>query len=324
MARLIECLQCGALLNLPAQTAGRRLKCPKCGAKFLASEEGVSRAPYEPQNGADRNADSTLLLIKNLTATDMPVMPKADGDLRETFDLPMMTGSANASLGPSTGSANVSDAHSLLNDRPVARRKTGAEARAEARRCPTCGGLVPVGMSICQTCGFDLDTGQRVGLDDVFAPPKVQRAQEMPIPIAIVGGLSLALSVGLTILAMVKWFQQTEGAIYFIPVALFGVYSAAQFLRGKTFKLLLASMTLGALIALIGLIALPVYSAQTQSNVVQRSDLGDDPDAVDALIRPITEGLDYASLYRGFAVLFLYTVISIYLLSPQVSRHFRK
>src|SRR2546429_591121 len=71
------------------------------------------------------------------------------------------------------GSRPVGDALALFQDSPKAapRRLGAAEARAQARRCPTCGGVVPAGMSLCQTCGLDLETKTRVSLDDDLAPP---------------------------------------------------------------------------------------------------------------------------------------------------------
>src|SRR5262249_44903377 len=150
------------------------------------------------------------------------------------------------------GARQVSDALALFNDRPTApRRKTGAEARAQARRCPTCGGVVPQGMSLCQTCGLDLETGTRIAFDDDLSPPPAPQGPSIPLPVAIVGGVCAALSAVLTIAALVRWQQGAPGMLYFVPVAGFGVYAAVQFLRLKSVKMLLAALTLGAVLDLI-------------------------------------------------------------------------
>jgi hypothetical protein len=363
MPRTISCVHCGVVLNLPDQAVGRKLKCPKCGVKFLAGDAGVDATPANRSGKGNGNghgtpppdrtasAESTLELKRKNSSGDLPVLPMAEGDLRETFDLPSMTGAADSGLGstPPGGSGLLAadgsgarpavatgvrssqtqtqraDALALFDDRPAAstRRKAGAEARAQARRCPTCGGVVPVGMSLCQTCGLDLETGTRIALDDDLAPPPPPRAS-VPLPITIVGGVCCALSAALTVFALVRWQQGMPGAQFFIPVAGFGVYAAVQFLRGKSVKLLLAALTLGAVIDVFAFIAMPIYKAQIETTVVHRDTPIDDPDAEAEMIRPVTEQLDTQQLSTGITLLCFYALVSIYLLSPQVQRHFRK
>ncbi len=71
---------------------------------------------------------------------------------------------------PSKGKGPApADALALFQDEPKQNRKPkGAEARAKARRCPSCGGVVGIGMSLCNTCGLDLDTGKRVAPLEIF------------------------------------------------------------------------------------------------------------------------------------------------------------
>jgi hypothetical protein len=329
MPQTIQCTSCGVVLNLPEQAMGRRLKCPKCGTRFRAEagDEGSKPAPATP-NGSAVAPDSSLLLTKNQSSGDLPVMPTAPGDLRETFDLPMMTEAAGPAVPKaSAGGGQAADALALFNEPASAprRKKKGAEGRAEARRCPTCGGVVPVGMSICQSCGLDLETGRRIGFEDedLIAPPP-PRSEGLPIPMAVVGGLCLTGSVALAVIAVFQWVNGVPGALYFAPVAVFGGYAAVQFLRAKSVKLLLAALTMGAVVDLVALIALPIYNANAETTVVHRSDVGEDPDAADEFIRPIAERLDTNSLSLGIALLFLYAVVSIYLLSPQVRKTISK
>jgi phage FluMu protein Com len=43
MPRTILCQKCGVVLNLPgAVSAGKRMKCPKCGHRFAVSEQDAS------------------------------------------------------------------------------------------------------------------------------------------------------------------------------------------------------------------------------------------------------------------------------------------
>ena len=80
-----------------------------------------------------------------------------------------------------------------------ARRQSAAEARARARRCPTCGGVVPAGMSLCNTCGLNLETGQRVDLDEDLAPAPVIRTAGTPMGVSIIGGLGFLGSIILAV-----------------------------------------------------------------------------------------------------------------------------
>jgi hypothetical protein len=280
-----------------------------------------------PQKPQEPSAESTLVLTKTYSSgVDLPPMPTAAGDLRETFDLPLMREAAHAATNGSTSSRgrDAADALTLFDDRPAApRRKVGAEARSNARRCPTCGGVIPVGMSLCQTCGLDLDTGARVSLMDDLAPPAPPRQEGIPAAIAIVGFLCLALSGGATLLALIKWLGGTTGAQYFIPVAGFGIYASIQFLRCKTAKILLVALTLGAAIDLAGLVGLPIYNAMNEVTVEQRPASSEDPEAPTEVIRPPAERLNLDQLWMGIAVLLVYAAMSIYILSPTVQRHFR-
>lgn len=321
MTRTIQCPTCGVVLNLPAAAEGRRLKCPKCGNKFLPGGSGEN--PTQGSRHGQHGPDSTFELTHKGSSVDLPFMPTAAGDLRETFDLPSMTQAADSG---SNRSGEVGDALSLLEDRPkTPRRKTGAEARAHARRCPTCSGLVPVGMSICQTCGLDLETGARIDLTDDIGPPPVPRAASVALPLAIVGGLCAATSGVLAVVALYHSSKGTSGANYFIPIAGFGVYASVQFLRRKTVKLLLIALALGALIDLSYFVAMPIYNAQSQTTFEQNTEeSANSADVEPEKIRPVTDQLDMGSLQTGFMLLAVYSGVTIFLLSKYVQRQFHK
>ena len=329
MSRSIHCLHCGVSLNLPPQADGRRVKCPKCGGRFQVGNTGDAPAPAAATPNAP-DPDSTLLLTRKPSSIELPVMPVAAGDLRETFDLTLMTGEASQSKGQAAIPANshgeeAADARSLFQDEPVApRRKKGAEARSASRRCPTCGGVVPVGMSICQSCGLDLETGRRVGLDDDLSPPPPPRNAGLPLPMLIVGGLACAASAALMVLAAVLWRSGTAGANYFIPIAGFGVYASVQFLREKSVRLLLIAFTIGAVVDLVGLVALPIAAPLISLQTVQRTGPAEDPNDADVAIKNAADRLDMRKLTTGIIILMFYAALSVYLLSPQVQKHYRR
>ena len=136
------------------------------------------------------------------------------------FDIPFEESVAAARKKPATAVAaghhqGEADALSLFNDRPAApRRKSAGDARATARRCPTCGGVVPPGMSLCQTCGLDLESGMRVSLVNDLTPPPPPRPQGIPAPIAIVGFLCLGISVLCTGMVLLKWLDNAPGTSF--------------------------------------------------------------------------------------------------------------
>jgi hypothetical protein len=323
MPRTIQCTHCGVVLNLPEGAEGRRLKCPKCGEKFKAESAGGQAKPNPASPEADASPSSTLLLTRKPSSADLPSLPASPGDLRETFDLPMMTEAAGTGAKAKSAAAPAADALALFEDSNQPRRKkTSAEGRAQSRRCPTCGGVVPQGMSICQTCGLDLESGTRVDLSEDIAPPPPQH-ESMPIALSVVGGLCLATGAALTVFSIIKWQTGMDGAIYFIPLALFGVWSAVQFLRGKTAKLLLVALALGAAVDLAFLVAAPIYKAYAEEAAMNGSVNPDDPDAGEVIIKPLAERLDTGTVFKGLGLLGLYAVVSVYLMSPQVRRHMR-
>ncbi|MDR3633301.1 MAG: hypothetical protein P4L84_05645 [Isosphaeraceae bacterium] len=318
MPRTTKCTSCGTVLNIPAEAAGKRLKCPKCGTKFhadVASSGTISThdaTPADPSSQEIRRGHGDLDL------------PTSSGDLRETFDLPLL-GELAAETRPAkaTPARPANDALALFEDgppKPTSRRPAGAEARSKARRCPTCGGHIPVGMSICQTCGLDLETGMRVGLDDDLAPPPPVASSSLPLHVMLVGGIC-ALGGGL--LAAYSAYQSIEGQPgwrYFIPVCLFAVFAAVQFLRGKSPKMLLAALTLGAVLNVVGLIVMPIVYANMETKVMHRVPAPDDPDAVDEVIQPVAERLDTDRITTGILLLVAYALVSVYLISPSASR----
>lgn len=330
MPRTIQCNQCGIILNLPENSGGKRLKCPKCANKFVVSPDS-SQYPTTEKSDLDARAASSSLLQTGGDLGDLP-LPTASGDLRETFDLPLLTG-ADAGPGPRSGSAasaakpadTAADALLLFEERkPAPRRKPAAEARASARRCPTCGGVVPVGMSICSSCGLDLESGTRVQLDDDLLPSAPMRASGPPLPVTIIALVSLLGSVILALYATVLWFKGVDGSQYFIPVCLFGCFAAVHLLRGRTAKLLMVALALGAMIDVAALIAMPVFEANQATRTVAVKPNAEDPDAASVAIEPITEHLDSQKLGLGIAILLAYAGVSAYLASPAVRNHYAR
>jgi hypothetical protein len=230
----------------------------------------------------------------------------------------------------------MSDAEALFEDAPVRKKKLkGAEARAQARRCVGCGGVVPAGMPICATCGVDQETGMRVGLeDDLTLPPPPPPSTGLPLHIAITGFLCGLASVILLILALIMSVREEPGVTQYgwlclVLVSALGIHGAIQFFIGRSVKYLMLALTLGVLVDLMSLIALPIIQANfaDREAVVTRVAKKDNPDSLDAEdveIKPIAERLDQQKITLGLSVILVYALLSIYLMSPAVKRYFAK
>jgi phage FluMu protein Com len=329
MPRTVQCQHCGVVLNLPPTVrAGKKLKCPKCQAKFAVTESEANSASTFP-GLADATPMSTHDLPRRGSPRDELPLPQAAGDLRETFDLPLLA--RDAERGQVASSPEVGDAAALFDDPgPNRRKQTAADARRQARRCRQCGGLVPQGMSICSTCGVDQETGMRVGLEDDLAPPPRAAAEGPPFHIAMVGGLCTAAALSLLVLAIVKSVDRSTSSMQNLAwlglavVSGFAVYAAAQFIRGKSLKLLVVALTLGVVVDVMSLVALPIFEAMLEDeqkivSVVNPSDPAD----MDKAIKPFEDRIDTQRIKLGVGLILVYAVVAVYLMSPTVKRYFR-
>jgi len=247
-------------------------------------------------------------------------MPTASGDLRDTFDLPLLVDDTPTSR----QTRQVGDAEALFQEKPGAKRRlSAAEARAQARRCPTCGGMVPAGMSLCNSCGLNLETGQRIDLDEDLIPPPMIRAVGTPMGVSIIGGLGFLGSIILAVITLVQALRAEAGTGFFLLllVCIFGIYASVQFLRGKSVKLMLIALSLGALINIAAMIALPIFEANNATTIVH-NEVAPDSDDEGFVIQSVTERLDMQRITLGILGLVTYAAVSVYLTSPPVRRHF--
>jgi hypothetical protein len=249
-------------------------------------------------------------------------LPTSGGDLRDTFDAGMLFGEDEPKPRSRPQQA-VSDAAALFDESTAPRQKiTGGDAKKKSRRCPSCGGVVPIGMSLCQTCGLDIDTGRREHVDEMLdeeLAPVGPVAKGPPIGVALIGSVTLIVSAILAILSMVR--LPPEGGIPLAIVCLFGLFASIQFLRGRSVKLLLIALLIGGVIDIIGLIIMPAWQANqvTIDPQVTVSPLDEDIE-----MKPLDERIDYNKLMLGLAILGVDVIAFIYLSTAGIKRHFDK
>jgi hypothetical protein len=131
--------------------------------------------------------------------------------------------------------------------------------------------------------------------------------------------VSLIKSVG----SAESW--QNYGWLCLALVSGFGIYAVVQFIRLKSAKLLMIALTLGVVINLMTLIAMPLIlpyiGDPTQTVSPNRSD---NPEEADILIKSPEELIDIQSLKLGITFLVIYAVLSVYLMSPAVKKPFHR
>jgi hypothetical protein len=322
------------VLTLPDGAEERRLKCPKCGTRFRSVAGGMGRP--ESSGAQSRPASAPTITLK--TGQDEPGVPTAEHDLRETFAPDLLFGegqekkpAAKPSQPASGGAAgDIADAAALFaGDEPKpGRRGPTAEARSKPRRCPSCSSVVPAGMSLCNRCGLDLDSGRRTVLDEILEPaPPPPAPAGPPLPIAVLGGVVLIASLALGLLALVESMRpgaSQGGFLSLAAIGFFGVYAAVQFLRLRSARLILIALMLGAVINVIALIALPIYRANSAppTQATPGAITLDDEDR--PKFENVASRLDVAKLKWGIAILVAEAGAMIYLLSPSVKRLFEK
>jgi hypothetical protein len=339
MPQTIVCSNCGIALNLPSAVApGKRLKCPKCAHRFVISEVDVSSASTAP-GLADAFQTSLGEVPTNLPPLpDEIPTPRADKDLRETFDLSSIGAQDDPGLLPDLVTDKpIGDVSALLAPETAPkRRKSSAEARSQARRCTSCQGFVPAGMSVCQVCGLDQETGVRVDLDEDLGPKAPPPLPGPPLHIAIIGGICGVGGIILILIALVVSLRQDSdvlkyGWLCLALVAGFGAFASYEFIRGKSAKMLMLALTLGVFVNFVLLIALPIFDAHTQdaqqasAPQIQAAEIQSEDDSVeDIIIRPPVELMDFTKIKVGLAFVGLYVILSVYLMSPPVRRYINR
>lgn len=343
MPQTIVCSNCGIALNLPSAAApGKRLKCPKCGHRFVISEVDARSASTAPGL-----ADAAQTSLGDMP-TDLPPLPdempapRAEKDLRETFDLSSLGARDDPGLLPDLAPDKpIGDVSALLAPETAPkRRKSSAEARSQARRCTSCQGFVPAGMSVCQVCGLDQETGVRVDLDEDLGPKAPPPIPGPPLHIIIVGGICGVGAAILILIALVMSLRQETDVLQYgwlclALVAGFGAFASYEFVRGKSVKMLLLALTLGVFVNIAGMIVLPIYEAHyveetreanpTQTKATAEIPDGDDDD-VDISLRSTVERIDphMNQIYTGLTFVAFYVILSVYLMSPPVRRYMNR
>ncbi len=335
MPQTTQCPHCGVVLNLPEGAAGRRLRCPKCGSRFeVPAAPGAAKPPSSatpPTTRTSGRPASSLILTES---TELP-MPRADMDLRERFSPDLLDAGETVAPPKKPASTPANDAEALLleDSTPATPPRRGvAEARSQARRCPSCGRAVPAGMSLCR-CGLDLDTGVR----DAPAPedlydddmPVARRHAGPPLDIAILGGLILVCGVVLTVVGLAFSVGPQEDLTRYATLALaalggFTVYAGSRFVRGKSHRSGVFALVLIAVANIGGLIVWPIIEANRTppgATIVEHRPVGLSDESLPAF-ENTAANLNTERLTAGVILLIFASGLIVYSLRPRVAHYF--
>ncbi len=172
----------------------------------------------------------------------------------------------------------------------------------------------------------------RVGLEDDLAPPRPVRSEGAPLHISIIGTFCVAAAVILLILAIIQTVREQSQLAYvcWISLALvsgFGIYAAVEFIRGKSVKLLMLALSLGVVVNLMTLIALPLIQANFVAPEVlidlnaKSNNLDDAPVRIRSLDERLDELGGRGRIQAGVGLLLVYAFLSLYLMSPPVKKY---
>ena len=145
------------------------------------------------------------------------------------------------------------------------------------------------------------------------------RSSETPLGVSILGMICVLGTLVLFFASMVEWYQGLKGATFLGFVCLFSLFASVQFIRGQSIKLLLVALTLGVMIDVVALVALPLFQAREFDEVEVQSRKVEDPDvevAIPTYIERLETGGGTQRVEWGIAILVLYAGVSVYLLSP--------
>ena len=130
MPMRVSC-ECGQILNAPDSLAGKAVKCPKCQKAIRVPAAGTSA-------GSDTKSASAKSAAPTSNSPPAAAKPKAPA--------PSSAGAKSSSGGDAV--ANLFDQAGLT--------------KREGVFCPSCDKSLPVGTSICVSCGFHLEQGSKL------------------------------------------------------------------------------------------------------------------------------------------------------------------
>jgi hypothetical protein len=198
------------------------------------------------------------------------------------------------------------------------RPRQAAESRQKPRVCPDCGGMIPVGMSLCQVCGYDYDSGGKVDLVDIVDEvPELLPPPGPPFMLLMLGVMTLMCAAAGFVISLIA--LDGVGRISVAALCLYGVFAAVQFLRGRSVHHLLTAVILGAVVDILGLIILPIFSEVMNATPVYEIRDGEEV----PVFRPLADRIDFNKVTWGIIILIVASFVIFALLNSNIKAYFQ-
>ena len=144
----VQCGSCKKRLTAKEKLAGRKVKCPQCGAVLTIPEAGPT-----PQPGAAPRSASTR-------PTPSPV-PKAAPPMNDLLDEIPLAATTETMPGPGAGMDNLLDEIPLASPPDAASAAAPASSPSTGVKCPSCEASMEPGSVLCTECGYNTLTRKK-------------------------------------------------------------------------------------------------------------------------------------------------------------------
>jgi predicted RNA-binding Zn-ribbon protein involved in translation (DUF1610 family) len=234
---------CGKKLKAPANSVGKKARCPACGNIIVLAAAGTTR-PATPRATANPSA----------VARKTPAVAAV---------------AARPAPSPAAVSADDDNFLNALNDL-AEQEGTAPQPATQTTRCPKCKSAMADGAVLCTNCGFDTRSGKVLSYQS--AKPAAKAGKRKPVDRMAPQGsfmAGLAMSAAFALAASVLWFVVawlTGFAIGYVAIVIGLAAGVGMQIGQKGYSsaggYTASGMTLGAILlaklAVVELIILPI------------------------------------------------------------------
>ncbi len=192
---VIQCEACSARYKVPAATIGKRTRCKKCGTAFTIDPPDQPKPGLEQSAAPEQTPDEPPIsfecevcgatLKARAAAIGKRVRCKSCGGI-QTVPEP-----------PEPGGVGDDDVWGALAEGQAV-QLAPADDSTTGRPCPSCGGSMPGGGTLCTACGYNIQTGIAAAPSVTRDPTTAQRSSEGFLNKL---GVRVILGCGLSIIA---------------------------------------------------------------------------------------------------------------------------
>jgi len=196
---------CGKKLKAPANSVGKKARCPACGNIIVLAAAGTTR-PATPRATANPSA----------VARKTPAVAAV---------------AARPAPSPAAVSADDDNFLNALNDL-AEQEGTAPQPATQTTRCPKCKSAMADGAVLCTNCGYDARSGKILSSESAAKPKARPAKSTMRRPVdrmapegSFIAGL--AMSAAFALAASVLWFAVAWATGYALGIIAIAIGAAA-------------------------------------------------------------------------------------------------